>query len=67
MKNGGVALCTGQKLGLLLFLLEMKMARANLGSMSVEALLKLRDEIGKVLKQRSRLGGEIGNEAGEAP
>jgi DNA-binding protein H-NS len=47
----------------------MKMARANLGSMSVEALLNLRDEIGKVLTQRavrlqsqlSRLGGEIGN------
>ena len=45
------------------------MARANLGSMSVEALLNLRDEIGKVLNQRaaqlqsqlSRLGGEIGN------
>jgi DNA-binding protein H-NS len=47
----------------------MKMARANLGSMSVEALLSLRDEIGKVLNQRafqlqsqlSRLGGGIGN------
>jgi DNA-binding protein H-NS len=47
----------------------MKMARANLGSMSVEALIKLRDEIGRVLDQRavqlqsqlSRLGGEIGN------
>jgi DNA-binding protein H-NS len=46
----------------------MKMARANLGSMSVEALIKLRDEIEKVLNQRavqlqsqlSRLGGEIG-------
>jgi DNA-binding protein H-NS len=46
----------------------MKMARANLGSMSVEALIKLRDEIGKVLNQRavqlqsqlSKLGGEIG-------
>jgi DNA-binding protein H-NS len=45
------------------------MARANLGSMSVEALIKLRDEIGRVLDQRavqlqsqlSRLGGEIGN------
>jgi DNA-binding protein H-NS len=45
------------------------MARANLGSMSVEALLKLRDDIGKALNQRaaqlqsqlSRLGGEIGN------
>jgi DNA-binding protein H-NS len=47
----------------------MKMARANLDSMSVEALIKLRDEIGKVLNQRavqlqsqlSMLGGEIGN------
>jgi DNA-binding protein H-NS len=45
----------------------MKMARANLGSMSVEALIKLRDEIGNVLNQRavqlqsqlSRLGSEI--------
>jgi DNA-binding protein H-NS len=44
------------------------MAKANLGSMSVEALIKLRDEIGKVLNQRavqlqsqlSKLGGEIG-------
>jgi hypothetical protein len=33
--------------------LEMKMARANLGSISVEALLELRDEIGKVLTQRA--------------
>jgi DNA-binding protein H-NS len=48
---------------------EMEMARANLGSMSVEALIKLRDDIGKALNQRaaqlqsqlSRLGGEIGN------
>jgi DNA-binding protein H-NS len=47
----------------------MQMAKANFGSMSVEALLKLRDEIEKVLNQRavqlqsqlSRLGGEIGN------
>jgi DNA-binding protein H-NS len=47
----------------------MKMPRANLGSMSVEALLELRDEIGNVLNQRavqlqsqlSRLGGEIRN------
>jgi DNA-binding protein H-NS len=46
----------------------MQMAKANLGSMSVEALIKLRDEIGKVLNQRaaqlqsqlSKLGGEIG-------
>jgi DNA-binding protein H-NS len=46
----------------------MKMPRANLGSMSVEALLNLRDEIGKVLNQKaaqlqselSKLGGEIG-------
>jgi DNA-binding protein H-NS len=52
----------------------MKMARANLGSMSVEALLNLRDEIGKVLSQRaiqlqsqlSRLGGEIGNQSGRS-
>src|SRR5262245_5864123 len=47
----------------------MKMPKANLGSMSVEALLELRDEIGNVLNQRavqlqsqlSRLDGEIGN------
>jgi DNA-binding protein H-NS len=45
----------------------MEMARtSNLASMSVEALLKLRDDIGKVLSQRavqleeqlSKLGGE---------
>jgi DNA-binding protein H-NS len=43
------------------------MARANLGSMSVDALLKLREDIGKALSQKatqleyqlSRLGGEI--------
>jgi DNA-binding protein H-NS len=53
----------------------MKMAGANLGSMSVEALLKLRDEIGKVLEQRavqlqdqlSMLGGEIGNRSRRSP
>jgi len=57
-----------------LIFLEVKMARANLGSMSVEALLNLRDEIGKVLNQRavqlqsqlSRLGGEIGNRDGRS-
>jgi DNA-binding protein H-NS len=44
------------------------MARANLGSMSVEALLELRDQVGKVLNQKavqlqsqlSKLGDEIG-------
>jgi DNA-binding protein H-NS len=69
-----VALCTSQKLRLCCPLWEMKMARANLGSMSVEALLNLRDEIGKVLNQRaaqlqsqlSRLGGEIGNRGGRS-
>jgi DNA-binding protein H-NS len=49
------------------FLLEMKMARTpSLASMSVEALLKLRDDVGKVLSQKavhleqqlSKLGGE---------
>jgi DNA-binding protein H-NS len=48
--------------------LEVEMARTNLGSLSVEALLKLRDDIGKVLSQRavqleeqlSKLGGEVG-------
>ena len=42
------------------------MARTSLGSMSVEALLKLRDDVGKVLSQKavqleeqlSKLGGE---------
>jgi DNA-binding protein H-NS len=46
----------------------MEMARTNLGSMSVDALLKLRDDIGKTLSQRAKqlqdqlsmLGGEIG-------
>src|SRR5262245_41663695 len=44
------------------------MPRTNLGSMSVEALLKLREDVGKVLSQRavqleaqlSKLGGEVG-------
>ena len=44
------------------------MARTNLGSMSVEALLKLRDDVGKVLSQKavqleeqlSKLGGRGG-------
>jgi DNA-binding protein H-NS len=44
------------------------MARASLGSMSVEDLLKLRDDVGKVLSQKavqleaqlSKLGGEAG-------
>jgi H-NS histone C-terminal domain len=47
---------------------EMEMASTNLGSMSVDALLKLRDDVGKVLSQRvaqledqlSKLGGEVG-------
>jgi DNA-binding protein H-NS len=47
---------------------EVEMPRTNLGSMSVEALLKLRDDIEKVLSQKavqleaqlSRLGGEVG-------
>jgi hypothetical protein len=51
------------------------MAKINLGSMSVEALIKLRDEIGKVLNQRavqlqsqlSKLGGEIGGRGEAAP
>jgi DNA-binding protein H-NS len=51
------------------FFLEMKMARTpSLASMSVEALLKLRDDVGKVLSQKavqleqqlSKLGGEAG-------
>jgi DNA-binding protein H-NS len=45
------------------------MAGQNLGSMSVDALLKLRDDIGTVLSQKadqlkdqlSRLGGEVRN------
>jgi len=45
------------------------MARTNVGSLSVEALLKLRDDIGKVLGQKaiqleaqlSKLGGEVGS------
>ena len=49
--------------------LEMKMARQNLGSMSVDALLQLRDDIGKVLSQKadqlkdqlSRLGAQVDN------
>jgi DNA-binding protein H-NS len=49
--------------------MEMDMARANLSSMSFEALLRLREEIGDVLNQKavqlqnqlSKLGAEIGN------
>jgi DNA-binding protein H-NS len=45
----------------------MEMARTNIGSMSVDALLKLRNDIGKVLSQRAKqlrdqlsmLGGEV--------
>jgi DNA-binding protein H-NS len=48
---------------------EMRMAKTNLASMSVDALLKLRDDVGKALSRRatelqgqlSRLGGEIGS------
>jgi DNA-binding protein H-NS len=49
---------------------ELVMAKANLASMSVDALLKLRDSIGNILGQRadelksqlSRLGGDaVGN------
>jgi DNA-binding protein H-NS len=46
----------------------MEMPRTNLGSMSVEALLKLRDDVEKALSEKavlleqqlSELGGEVG-------
>ena len=49
--------------------LEIEMAKSNLASMSVDALLKLRDDVGIALSRRadelknqlSRLGGEIGH------
>ena len=49
--------------------LEIEMAKSNLASMSVDALLKLRDDVGTALSRRadelknqlSRLGGEIGH------
>jgi DNA-binding protein H-NS len=49
------------------FYREVPMAKTNLGSMSVEQLLQLRDDVGKELsrktvvlrEQLSRLGGEI--------
>ena len=50
------------------------MARTpSLSSMSVEALLKLRDDVGKVLSQKavqleeqlSKLGGEVGIDRGD--
>jgi hypothetical protein len=52
----------------MLLYLEMKMPRTNLSSMSVDALLTLRDDVEKVLSQRavhlaeqlSKLGGEVG-------
>src|SRR5262249_52747135 len=51
------------------------MARANLGSMSVEALLELRDQVGKALNQKalqlqsqlSKLGGEIAGRGRGSP
>jgi hypothetical protein len=51
------------------FFWEIEMARTNLGSMSVDALLKLRDDVGRVLTQKatqleeqlSKLGGEVGS------
>jgi DNA-binding protein H-NS len=55
--------------------MEMKMARTpSLASMSVDALLKLRDDIGKVLSQKagqleeqlSKLGGEVRRGRGSA-
>src|SRR4029450_9157280 len=55
------------------FFVEMNMARTPvLSSMSVEALLKLRDDVGKVLSQKavqleqqlSKLGGEAGGGGG---
>jgi hypothetical protein len=47
----------------------MRTAKTNLASMSVDALLKLRDDVGKTLSRRanelqgqlSRLGSEIGS------
>ena len=49
--------------------LEIEMAKSNLSSMSVDELLKLRDDVGTALSRRadelknqlSRLGGEIGH------
>src|SRR5439155_12944195 len=49
--------------------LEIEMAKSNLASMSRDALLKLRDDVGIALSRRadelknqlSRLGGEIGH------
>jgi DNA-binding protein H-NS len=48
---------------------EIEMAKTNLASMSVDTLLKLRDDVGKALSRRvndlqgqlSRLGGELGS------
>ena len=43
------------------------MARTNLGSMSVEDLLKLRDDVGKVLSQKAvQLEAQLSKLAGEA-
>jgi DNA-binding protein H-NS len=50
----------------------MSMAKTSLASMSIDALLKLREDIGKALSRRanelkmqlSRLGGEIGKKRG---
>jgi DNA-binding protein H-NS len=64
-----IKICLFQHCGYIALLWEMEMAKPNLASMSVDALLKLRDDVGKALSRRanelqgqlSRLGGEIGS------
>jgi DNA-binding protein H-NS len=66
--SSGLCIPTGYRY-IELFFWRKKMPRTNLASMSVDSLLKLRDDIEKVLThkahelqdQLSRLGGEIGN------
>jgi DNA-binding protein H-NS len=58
---------TSKKCGYIPLFWEIAMAKSNLASMSVDALLKLRQDIGNVLSRKatelktqlSRLGGEI--------
>jgi DNA-binding protein H-NS len=58
----------GSECGYIALFREIEMAKGNLASMSVDALLKLREDIENVLSRRAtelksqlwRLGGEIG-------
>jgi DNA-binding protein H-NS len=68
-KAGSIGICSLREYRYSDLLREMRMAKTNLALMSVDELLKLRDDVGKALSQRtnelqgqlSRLGIEIGS------